>query len=68
MPIKPPPRTYTCPKCGWSKSVAPKSDAFGPGDFFESCPKCGNERLETHAARFVKGFLSVFSPKIEKHF
>jgi transcription elongation factor Elf1 len=44
--VKPFPRTYHCPACGWSKKTAPKSDALEPGDYFRSCPKCGNENLE----------------------
>jgi predicted RNA-binding Zn-ribbon protein involved in translation (DUF1610 family) len=63
MSIKPPPRTYSCPKCGWSKMVMPKSDALGFGDIFDCCPKCGNEHLVTRASRFIKGLLTSSSKK-----
>lgn len=41
MPIRPLPSVYTCPKCGWTKSVAPRSDALMPGEYFSKCPACG---------------------------
>lgn len=44
--IRPRPCTYSCPRCGWSKYVAPASDALGPGEFFEACPKCSGQSLE----------------------
>jgi hypothetical protein len=43
--------------------VAPKSDALGPGDVFDCCPKCGNEHLVIRASRFIKGFLASSSQK-----
>ncbi len=45
MPIKPPSQTYTCPSCGWKKTVSPKSDALMPGVYFDTCPTCGCENL-----------------------
>ena len=30
MPIPPPPSTFHCPKCGWHKTVALKSDVHEP--------------------------------------
>lgn len=50
MPIRPQPRHYQCPACAWSKTVAPKSDALGPGDFFDTCPACGHAPLDSKAA------------------
>lgn len=41
MPIRPFPVTYHCPRCGWSKTVHPRSDALIPGEFFDVCPDCG---------------------------
>ena len=39
--IKPPPQNYKCPKCSYSRVVAPKSDALTPADLLGSvCPKC----------------------------
>jgi predicted RNA-binding Zn-ribbon protein involved in translation (DUF1610 family) len=51
------PRTYECTACGWSKTVAPKSDALAEGyDHFKSCPKCGNENLASRPANAIKRF------------
>jgi hypothetical protein len=47
MPIRPAPTTYICPSCDWSKTVVPRSDALGYGDFFRSCPACGHAPLES---------------------
>ena len=41
---------YRCPACGWSKTVAPLSDALGPGDFYSACPKCSHAPLDTQHA------------------
>lgn len=61
MAVKPQARIYKCEKCGWEKYVAPQSDALGPGDFFDVCPKCGAEEVETRKA---DGF-SVFGCLID---
>lgn len=45
MAIRPLPRTYVCPHCGWSKTVHPQSDTLMPGDVFTLCPKCGGNVL-----------------------
>lgn len=50
MPIRPSPLRYTCPACGWSKTVAPQSDALGPGDFYGACPRCHHSPLQTQSA------------------
>ena len=50
LQIAPPPITYTCPSCHWSKTVTPRSDALLPGEFFVRCPKCGHGDLETRNA------------------
>jgi Zn finger protein HypA/HybF involved in hydrogenase expression len=54
MPIKPMPFTFECGDCGWKKVVAPLSDCLGPGDWFERCPKCGNEKLQMKQARWLE--------------
>lgn len=56
--IKPPPLTFSCPACSWQKTTYPKSDALGPGDYFSTCPKCGNEALDVRATRGL-GLLGV---------
>jgi len=46
--IKPNPYKLVCPKCGFSKVVAPKSDALSPKDLVAMspvCKKCG-EKME----------------------
>lgn len=50
MPIPPAPRIYTCPACHWSKTVAPRSDALMPGDYFDTCPTCGHAPLQSKRA------------------
>jgi peptide subunit release factor 1 (eRF1) len=58
MPVKPQPSTYECPACGWSKTVAPKSDCLAEGyDYFTTCPKCGSENLESRPANAIERFL-----------
>ncbi len=38
--IQPKPYKLTCPKCGYSKKVQPKSDTLNPVEEFPFCPKC----------------------------
>jgi len=45
MPIRPQPRTWFCKRCNWKKTVAPASDALGPGDYFSACPACASPDL-----------------------
>lgn len=46
MPVPPIPMTFSCPKCGWSKTISPRSDALGATDFITTCPKCENMELQ----------------------
>jgi len=46
MAIKPKPFTYKCSSCGWEKIIAPKSDAYSPLEYYESCPHCGSKKLK----------------------
>ena len=48
--IKPSSMTYHCPQCNWSQTVSPKSDVLMPSNYFDACPKCGNETIERHRA------------------
>ena len=41
MPIPLKPYKLKCPKCGYSKVVAPKSDVINPMDLLSTCQKCG---------------------------
>ena len=58
MPIKPRPFTFVCGECGWKKTVAPRSDVLGPGEWFMQCPKCGSEALKMRAVGWVERTLA----------
>lgn len=55
MPFPPPPMTYTCSKCGWRKTTAPKSDALMPGDHYTACPSCGHTGLKVKVVSGMQG-------------
>ncbi|BDQ29344.1 hypothetical protein [Helicobacter ailurogastricus] len=61
MPIAPKPYKLVCP-CGYSKTVAFKSDALSPTDLAQmsaTCPKCGQSMRKTSLSLFgqiFKGF------------
>ena len=50
MPIRPRPIIYQYTACRWSKTVAPRSDALMPGEYFKTCPACGHAPLTTQTA------------------
>lgn len=58
MPIKPRPFTYECEGCGWTRIVAPQSDALRPGEWFDQCPKCGSKALKMRSAGWFEGMLA----------
>jgi predicted RNA-binding Zn-ribbon protein involved in translation (DUF1610 family) len=58
MPVRPQPRTYRCTTCGWSKTVAPRSDALMPGEHFSECPRCANTDLQCEKSLSATGWLS----------
>lgn len=66
MPIAPPPTTYTCLACGWSKTVAPRSDALGPGDYYRACPKCAHAPLATSRAGAAQAVLGQLSEQLKR--
>ena len=66
MPKPPVPTTYTCPSCGWSKTVAPRSDALMPGDFFDACPACGRAPLETKDANAAQAAMGQLADSIKR--
>lgn len=66
MPIRPPPRTYTCPACHWSKTVAPLSDALSPGEHLRACPACGHSPLTSQKASAVDAALAQVSQSIDR--
>jgi len=66
MPIRPPPVTYACPSCNWSKTVTPRSDALMPGEVFFVCPKCGHSPLEQRPAGAVEGALVQLADRVRR--
>ena len=67
MPVRPPPRTYHCPACHWSRTVAPPSDALIPGiDYFHACPACGHHPLETRAASTTRATIAELAVQIKR--
>ena len=53
MPIKPRPRRYYCPKCGWSVMFAPESDVLVE-PIPQQCPKCHNPELDSRPANALE--------------
>ena len=55
MAVKPNPYKLVCQKCGFSKVVAPKSDALSPKDLVAMSPvysKCGNKMERRSVDKF----------------
>jgi predicted RNA-binding Zn-ribbon protein involved in translation (DUF1610 family) len=53
------PFKYVCPKCGYSKTVTPKSDVINPMDLIRTCPKCGAE-MEKNELDFLDNIKKLF--------
>lgn len=66
MPIRPSPTTYTCPACGWSKTVTPRSDALMPGDHYIACPACGHAPLKSRQAAAAQSALAQLSQQVKR--
>ena len=68
MAIRPSSMHYHCPACSWSKTVAPLSDALGPGDFYSACPECGHAPLDAKpaGAAGVATVLADLTQSVEK--
>ena len=66
MPIAPSPMTYRCQKCGWSQTTTPKSDALMPGDYYDACPQCGDESLESSPADLVSAVVMGVVRKVRE--
>lgn len=60
MPIKPRPFTFVCEDCNWKKTIAPRSDALMPGDWFATCPRCGSTALKMRAAGWFEAAAAQF--------
>ena len=62
MAIKPNPYKLVCPKCGFSKIVAPKSDALSPKDLVAMspiCSKCG-DKMERRSVDGLDSLIDSF--------
>ena len=62
MAIKPNPYKLVCLKCGFSKIVAPKSDALSPKDLVAMspiCPKC-KEQMKKEKVSPIDTILNIF--------
>lgn len=66
MPIRPRPFTFLCGRCGWKKTVAPLSDALGPGDYFERCARCGHQPLDMRAAGVFDALLAEWRSRLPR--
>jgi rubredoxin len=53
------PFKWVCPKCGYSKTVTPKSDVINSLDLINTCPKCGSkmEKKDVGVFDILKGLL-----------
>jgi len=58
--------TYHCPACGWSKTVAPRSDALNLGDFFTACPACGHAPLAMQPANAARAALEQWADSLKR--
>ncbi len=66
MPIRLQPRTYSCPHCGWSKTVVPRSDVLTPGDVHVRCQSCGHAPLSDVPADAVSAALAAGLQALER--
>lgn len=57
--IQPLPYKLTCPKCGYSKTVRPKSDVLNPIEEFPFCPKC-NTKMKRKELNIFDNIKSIF--------
>ncbi|MDO2949084.1 hypothetical protein M8828_11010 [Aeromonas simiae] len=66
MPLPMPPTTLSCPKCGWHKTVVPKSDVLIEGHtWFTVCPQCGHAELERKEANGLSGLVAEVQQRFE---
>ena len=67
MSIRPPPRLFRCPACGWSKTVTPASDVLVRGrDHFDACPQCGHAPLSSKAQPDLSAGVGPIANMLEK--
>lgn len=54
MAVRPKPYKLVCPKCGYSKIVAPKSDCLTGEDLLAMNPVCKNVEIKWKEIIFMK--------------
>lgn len=54
MPIKSKPFVLQCKDCSSKTTIALRSDALRPGEWFVLCPRCGSTELKLRAAGGLK--------------
>ncbi|MNF88834.1 hypothetical protein D3C76_1217140 [compost metagenome] len=64
MPVRPQPFTFICDGCGWKKTIAPRSDALGPGDWCDRCERCGSTSLTFKTAGVVDRILAQWFARL----
>ena len=69
--MRSPPMHYRCPACGWSKTVALRSDVLAQGDFYNACPQCASTSLDlqpagTAAGNVLGGSLAQMAQSLER--
>lgn len=63
MAVKPEPYKLVCPKCGFSKVFAPRSDVLDPKDLLamnQICAKCGEKMLRKSVNKLDSLFNILF--------
>jgi hypothetical protein len=64
MPLKP--CTYRCMACGWSRTVAPRSDALMPWDTVCRCGACDSDNLRTEQSTALSGAVASGLQALER--
>lgn len=63
MAVKPEPYKLVCPKCGFSKVFAPRSDVLDPKDLLamnQICSKCGEKMVRKSVDKLDSLFNILF--------
>ncbi|MDD1966729.1 hypothetical protein NPS29_15460 [Pseudomonas putida] len=66
MPVRPQPFTFTCDSCGWKKTIAPRSDALGPGEWCDRCERCGSTSLSFKTAGVIDRTLAQWFARLRR--
>lgn len=69
MPVQPNPYKLVCSKCGFSKVVAPKSDALSPKDLVAMspvCKNCGEKMANINWTEIIAYILRLIADGLDK--